>query len=300
MEDFIMNIFESVGTLYIVPTPIGNLSDLSNRIIHILSRVSTIAAEDTRNTLYLLNHLGIEKKLVSYHKFNEVSKSSYLIQELLSGRDIALVSDAGTPCISDPGYIIVRDAVKNNINVVGVCGPCAAITAISISGFDTASFAFWGFFPRNEQEIKNKLKQAIYSNTNIGVFYESPKRIKDTIKIVVREYPGIEICLCNDLTKKYEKIYRGNVEYVLQCIEKNEFSEKGEYTLVVDFSSRKTVIESTPSNKIHHLESILLDYILDNNCSVKSAIKELSKDGSYKRNDLYNASLKLKSLSQEL
>lgn len=295
-----MDIFESLGTLYIVPTPIGNLNDLSNRIIQTLSNVSIIAAEDTRNTLYLLNHLGIVKKLVSYHKFNEASKSSYLIQHLLSGKDIALVSDAGTPCISDPGYIIVKEAINNNINVVGVCGPCAATTALSISGFDTASFAFWGFLPRKEQEIKNKLRQAIYSKTNVGVFYESPKRIKDTIKVVAREYPEIEICLCNDLTKKYEKIYRGNVKYVLQCIEENEFSGKGEYTLVVNFTSTKATEENTPSQEIHHLESILLDCILDNNCSAKDAIKILSKDGLYNRNDLYNASLKLNSILQEI
>lgn len=295
-----MDKLESIGTLYIVPTPIGNLNDLSNRIIQTLSDVDIIAAEDTRNTLFLLNYLSITQKLVSYHKFNETAKSSYLIQQLLLGKNVAVVSDAGTPCISDPGYIIVREAVQNNINIVGICGPSAAITALSISGFDTSLFAFWGFLPRKEQEIKAKFNQAIYSKINVGVFYESPKRIKDTMRIVAREYPEIAICLCNDLTKKYEKIYRGNSEYVLRCIEENEFSDKGEYSLVVDFTSAQRIDENNSSQGVHHLEAILLDYILDNNCSIKDAIKNLSKHGSYKRNDLYNASLKLKSLSQDL
>lgn len=299
MEGYAMeNSNNTVGSLYVVPTPIGNLNDLSQRIIQTLSSVDIIAAEDTRNTLFLLNHLSINKKLVSYHKFNETQKSSYLIQQLLSGKNIAVVSDAGTPCISDPGYIIVREAVLNNIEVYGICGPCAATTALSISGFDTASFVFWGFLPRKEQDIKKVFRQASLSNINVGVFYESPKRIHDTMKILSQEYPQIDVCLCNDLTKKYERIYRGNALHVTKCIEENEFSDKGEYTLVIDFTSIEAEDSINSSQSFHHLEAVLLEYIIENDCSIKDAVKILSKEGLFKRNELYDASLKLKSLSQ--
>ena len=287
------------GILYVVPTPIGNLSDLSEHIINTLSIVDIIAAEDTRRAMYLLNHLGIHKKLVSYHKFNELTKADYLIHKLLSGKSVAIVTDAGTPCISDPGYILVRNATKNHIQVIGLCGPCAAITALSVSGFNTNSFAFWGFLPRKKCEIQSTLKNAVAANTNVGVFYESPKRILETINIICSKYPEIELCLCNDLTKKYEMIYRGTAIDVLAQLTNNSYSEKGEYTLVLNFASLNKSDGVVANFKNHHLESVLLDYLIDNDCSIKDAVNQLSKMQPYRRNELYKASLRMKLLLEK-
>lgn len=201
------------GVLYVVATPIGNMEDITDRAKRILGEVDIIAAEDTRNTIGLLRRLGINNNLVANHKFNERHQCDYLISQLLEGKNIAVVSDAGTPCISDPGSIIVDAAVKNNIQVIGVCGASAVITGISISGFSALTFAFYGFFPKTNHEIREKIEQVKENGIPVSVFYESPLRIKKTINLLCELLSDSEMCLCNDMTKMYERVYRGSPQF---------------------------------------------------------------------------------------
>jgi len=223
------------GRLYIVATPIGNLGDMTPRAVEILREVDIIAAEDTQNSMTLMAKFEIKTKLVSNHKFNESGSADYFINELLSGKNIAVISDAGTPCISDPGNILVKRAVENNIEIVGIPGACAAVTAVSISGFDIKSFIFEGFFPRENTEIKKIIKK-LKDNPGVYIFYESPKRIIKAFEFFSEAIPECNICLCNDLTKKFEKIYRGSPAKVLEELRDNPSAEKGEYTIVVEIT----------------------------------------------------------------
>lgn len=166
-----------LGKLFVVATPIGNLHDMTQRSIDVLNSVDLIAAEDTRTSKVLLDNFNIKTKLVSNHKFNESSKVQSLIKDLLEGKSIAVISDAGTPCISDPGFILVREAIKNNIEVIGIPGACAVTTAISISGFEELSFSFYGFLPKEKKDILKFLELIKNDHSKVLVFYESPKRI---------------------------------------------------------------------------------------------------------------------------
>lgn len=277
------------GILYIVATPIGNLDDITFRALSVLKSVDIIAAEDTRVSSVLLNKFDIKNKLVPNHKFNEKKSADYFINELSAGKSIALISDAGTPCISDPGYILVEAAVENNIEVVGVCGACAAVTAISVCGFDCKSFAFMGFFPREKKDVE-KLFKKLNGDVNVYVFYESPKRIKDTIKLFCDKLPQARICLCNDISKKFERIYRGSPFEVLNELTENPLSEKGEYTIVIEFK-QVAAEEKQPLS----LEALLVDEVVKNNVSLKDAVANLSKKIPNSKKEIYQASLNLKS-----
>ena len=174
-----------MGILYVIGTPIGNLDDLSKRVIDTLSCVDYIACEDTRNSINLLRYLNINKKLVSYHKFNEKGKSNKIIEDLKSGMNIGLISDAGCPCISDPGSILVDEAIENNIEVISIPGPTAIITSLMSSGMDTSSFTFYGFFPRENKEAVNLCKRIKTDYSTLGIIYESPKRILKTLEVIL-------------------------------------------------------------------------------------------------------------------
>ncbi|OQB25715.1 MAG: Ribosomal RNA small subunit methyltransferase I [Firmicutes bacterium ADurb.Bin182] len=282
------------GTLYIVATPIGNGEDITERAKRILAEAHIVAAEDTRTTQKLFNMLGIRNKMVSNHKFNEKKQSDYLVSELLKGKDVAIVSDAGTPCISDPGHIIVNSAIINGIKVVGVPGASSAITALSISGFNFVSFAFYGFFPRESEEIRESLKRLKVSGIGVSVFFESPKRIIKLMRIMAEELPDAKLCLCNDMTKIHEKIYRGTAFEVLRELEENPNADKGEYTLVI-----KTEIEEVlNAEERQSIESVLVDHIVKNGGTVKSAVQALQKKykGQITRKEFYAAALNLKEL----
>lgn len=274
------------GKLYVVATPIGNLSDFSFRGIEILNSVDLIAAEDTRNSMVLLNKYNIKTKITSNHKFNEASKVKYFIEELLSGKSIAVISDAGTPCISDPGYILIKEAIKNNIEVIGIPGSSAVITALSISGFDTTNFSFYGFLPKEKKNITNIIKN---SCSRVLIFYESPRRILQSLEIIKEVLQECNICLCNDLTKKFEKVYYGKINEVINELELNKNYEKGEYTLVIE----KNILNEKKESNVS-LEALIIDEMIKNKCSMKEAIKNLSNN--YNKNDLYKASLNLKEI----
>jgi 16S rRNA (cytidine1402-2'-O)-methyltransferase len=218
------------GVLYVVATPIGNLEDITLRALRVLKEVNRIAAEDTRHTQTLLNHYGITTPLTSYHEHNERSKVRSLIERLARGENIALVSDAGTPAISDPGYRLVGAAIREKLSVVPIPGACAALAVLSASGLPSDRFAFEGFLPAAKQERKNKL-QALKGETRTMIFYEAPHRLKESLEDLRQIFGDREISIGREMTKLHEEFLRGAVSAVL--LQLAERDVKGELTLIV-------------------------------------------------------------------
>ena len=283
-----------MGILYIVGTPIGNLLDITERALDTLNSVDIIACEDTRTSSVLLKHFNINKKLVSYHKFNEKNKSNSLIENLKNGINIALITDAGCPCISDPGSILVNDAIKNNIEVVAIPGASAVITSLMTSGMDTSSFTFYGFLDRENKKIEVSLEKIKNDSSNIAVIYESPKRIMKLLEKVMSILDNPYICLCNDLTKKFEKKYYGRTDTVINDLINNPNSELGEYVLLIE----KNKIVETKSEE-YSVEALIIDEMIKNNCTMKDAIKIVSEKYKINKNIVYDSSLKLKEVLQK-
>lgn len=280
-----------MGILYVVATPIGNLSDITNRALEIFRSVDYIACEDTRNSINLMRHFNINKKLVAYHKFNEKEKSNFIIDDLLSGKNIALISDAGCPCISDPGSILVHEAIINNIEVIGIPGASASITSLMVSGMDTSSFTFYGFLDRENKKMIDSLNTIKNDSSNLAIIYESPKRIIKTLEKIDDVLDNPNICLCNDLTKKFEKKYYGTCKDVLNSLKNNNNSELGEYVLIVEKRKMDKL------DKIEFsIESLIIDEICKNNCTMKDAIKLVSDKYHINKNIVYNSSLNLKNI----
>lgn len=281
-----------MSKLYVVATPIGNKDDITLNALEVLKNVDLIACEDTRTSALLLSQYGISNRLESYHKFNESSKSDKLIEYLKEGKDIAIISDAGTPTINDPGSYIVHKAVESGFEVVPVCGASAVISSLSISGFTISTFSFYGFIPRVNKEINDLFASIKNSDTELFVLYESPKRIKKSLELIIEGLDNPEICVCNDLTKKYQRIYRGKSKDVLNELIDNPNSEKGEYVLII----RKIKEKSNIINEEVSLEARLVNEMVKNSCTLKEAIKEVSKNSDYNKNEVYNASLNLKKI----
>ena len=284
------------GTLYIVATPIGNSKDMSSRGIRILSECDMIAAEDTRRSMILLNKLGIRNRLVSKHKFNEYGKAKYFISELKNGKSIAGITEASTPCISDPGNELIRAAVAEGIRVVGIPGCCAAVNALSISGFDLSSFLFYGFFPRENAERKKLLEKMRRSDTKTFAFYESPKRIMNLVEFFTETEADIQLCLCNDMTKLHEMTFRGTPEEVKEQLLSKGNYDKGEYAVIIEVQDayRFTKTEHTVSP-----EALLVETMVANGLtSTKDAVNTLLADpnNSYSKNELKAAALNMKKI----
>ena len=282
-----------MGILYVIGTPIGNLSDISERALDVLNSADLIACEDTRTSSVLLKHFNINKKLVSYHKFNEKEKSNSLIDDLKNGKNIALISDAGCPCISDPGYILTNLAIKNDIEVIGIPGPSAVITSLMCSGMDTSSFTFYGFLDRENKKIKDKLDIIKNDSSTIAVIYESPKRIIKTLEIIKDNLDNPYICVCNDLTKKFEKKYYGNADEVINLLKNNPNSELGEYVILIEKNKIKK-----DNNDSFCIEAMIVGEMIKNNCTMKDAVKIVSEKYKINKNKVYNSSLNLKSILQ--
>lgn len=280
-----------MGTLFVVATPIGNLSDLSPRAIETLKNADYILAEDTRQTIKLLNHFDIKNKMVSYHKFNEKERTVEIISDLKNDKNIALVSDAGTPCISDPGYILVKKTLENGIKVIGVPGCSAVITALSIGGLDTSSFTFYGFVPtetKPRKELFNKIKA---SDIKTKVIYESPKRIIKLLKDLNYEIPGCVVSVCSELTKLHESCIHGKIDEVYEKMKDDPNSLKGEYVVLISNEPEKLEKENIS------IEAMLIDVMIKENCSIKEAISILNKQiDNLSKKDIYNASLNLKEI----
>lgn len=254
--------------LYIVPTPIGNLGDITERSKDILKNVGVILCEDTKITGKIKNHIGSKAKMISLHKFNEISRIKE-VRKLLELFDVALVSDAGTPTISDPGQIIVN-ALKDDINIIPLPGPCSITTALSASGLLFNNFTFIGFFEKEENKIINKIK--LHLNNDVIVAFESPKRINKTLKILRKYFGDIDIVLARELTKIYEEIIRGPISK----IENTNF--KGEIVLIIPTIGIKK--EKTFKKPV--------DILLKEGLTDKTIINFMIKTTEFKKNDIYN------------
>ena len=283
-----------MGTLYVVATPIGNLNDMTLRAIDTLKEVSYILCEDTRTSLKLLDHFDIKNKLVSYHKFNEMEKVDRIINDLKSGLDIALISDAGTPCISDPGNILVKRARQEDIKVLGVGGISALVTALSVCGVNTDKFTFYGFFPR-ETKDKNKLVKEIENSfVNTFVFYESPKRIVKTLEFLSLKLGNVKVSVFKELTKIHEKNYYGLINDVILRLKEDDKTSLGEYTFIIEKEGR--ILEK---NDIF-VEALLVNEMIKENIGLRDATNKLNNDlDDVSKKDIYNAGLNLKKLFKD-
>lgn len=268
------------GKLYLVATPIGNLEDITLRAINVLKEVDVIAAEDTRHTLKLLNHLEIKKKLISYHRHNEDSKSSILIDILLEGKNIALVSDAGTPAICDPGEEIVKQAIENEIDIIPIPGACALINALIASGMNTKEFSFYGFLPLNKKNRKEKLNE-IRKETKTIILYEAPHKLVNTLKDISSVCgENVNIVLAKELTKIHEEFIRGEIKEIIENV--NEI--KGEFIIIIEGNSNGK-LEYSNENELT-LEELYKKYEL-NGFSKKEIIKKIAKDKNVNKNEIY-------------
>ncbi len=281
-----------MGTLFVVATPIGNLDDFSPRAIETLKQSDLILVEDTRQTIKLLNHFDIKTKMVSYHKYNEKERANEVVNDLKQGKNISLVSDAGTPCISDPGYILIKKAREENINVIGIPGPSAVTTALSVSGLDSSSFTFYGFVPTITKDKKQLFHEIRHSKVKTKIVYESPKRILKLLEEVKEEIPGCIVCVCNELTKVHEHAIYGKINDVYEKMVIDSNAQKGEYVVLI---SNEPVIKVENDNV--SLEALIINEMKNKNCTLKDAVKLVAdKFDEVSKKDVYNASLNLKKM----
>ncbi len=268
------------GILYLCATPIGNLEDITYRAVRILKEVNVIAAEDTRHTLKLLNHYGINTPITSYHKFNIKQKTPILINKLNMGENIAVVSDAGMPGISDPGSELVVEAIKENIQVVPIPGPTAFITALVASGLKTDSFYYCGFIP-SKKSSRKKYLQELENLESTLVFYEAPHRLIDTLEEMLLIYGDRNVCVSRELTKKFEEFKRGAISEVLDYYKRE--GVRGEITLLVE--GAKDEFTNTPPEMdelVNEVEQLVLKGIFK-----KEAIKQVADKYNISKNILY-------------
>ncbi|NLY62705.1 MAG: 16S rRNA (cytidine(1402)-2'-O)-methyltransferase [Erysipelothrix sp.] len=264
------------NTLYIVATPIGNLNEMSPRAIDVLKNVDIIAVEDTRVTGKLLKHFEIDTKMIIHHKHNENASTDGIIELLASGKDVALVSDAGYPLISDPGHTLVSKAIHNDFNVVPISGSSAVLNALVASGLATDAFSFVGFLPLKKSEIKAKL-ESISDRTDTLIFYEAPHRIEATLKALETYLGNRSIVIAREITKRYEEFIRGNISAIIE----NLSTIKGEVVIVVE--GKKIVDEEfLPVDLVQ-----MVNDQISGGMSRSEAIKFVAKDTKVKRNDLY-------------
>lgn len=280
---------EKIGKLFLVPTPIGNLNDITFRALDILKSVDYIAAEDTRHTKSLCRHFHIETSLLSYHKHNERKVKEQIRELLLHGKNIALVSDAGTPAISDPGEELVLEAIKNEIPVISLPGPCAAITALVASGLKTQPFIFCGFLPREAKKQKIYLK-SLLSILGTLIIYESPHRIKKTLENIHALLGTCNIVIGRELSKKFESYLRGSLSDILNEWQNTDFLLKGELVLMVETiqtAKLKDSPENLPDFKQLNISEHVQYYINEQKMDTNEAIKEVSKVRKLVRQDVY-------------
>ena len=268
---------QNFGTLYIVATPIGNLEDITLRALKILKSVDLIAAEDTRHTLKLLNHFEISKPLISYHRHNEDTKTDVLIEKLKNGENIALVSDAGTPGICDPGAQAIKQAIEENIKVIPIPGACASIQALIGSGLDTSEFIFMGFLPTNKKNRNAKLKE-IENATKTRILYEAPHKIKQTLIDLKNVLNGRKIVIARELTKIHEEFLRINID---ELIEKAD-DLKGEICIVIESKT----LEETNQFENMSIEEHYKYYEMQG-LEKKEIIKQIAKDRKVPKNEIY-------------
>lgn len=269
------------GCLYLVATPIGNLADISERALKVLSEVDFIAAEDTRNSLRLLTHFGISKPMISYFEHNKRERGQTIVQRLAQGESCALITDAGTPAISDPGEDLVRMCADNNITVISVPGPCAAICALTLSGLATARFCFEGFLPTIKSERRTRL-ESLKNEERTMIFHEAPHKLKATLSDLSAAFgENRKIALCRELTKLNEQTIRTTLGEAIKYYEENQ--PRGEYVLVI------SGIESASSACFWQGMTVEqhLEYYTNSGVDLRDAIKNVAHDRGVPKNDIY-------------
>ncbi len=272
-----------LGKLYLVATPIGNLEDITFRAINILKNVDLIAAEDTRHTLKLLNYYEINKPLISYHRHNEDIRTDILINKLLEGKNIAVVTDAGTPGISDPGEEIVKKAIKNGIEIVPIPGACALINALISSGLNTKEFAFYGFLPLNKKNRNNTLDRIKREDKTI-ILYEAPHKLLKTLEDILENIGDINCVIAKELTKIHENFTRDNISNILTDLRRKE-NIKGEYIILLDLNSNQLeddgeIISNKSVNEQY-------EFYERQGMNKKEIIKQIAKNKNVSKNEIY-------------
>ena len=273
------------GMLYLVPTPIGNLGDISQRCRETLEQADFIAAEDTRVTMKLLNYLGIKKSLVSYYEHNKAFKGNVILERIQAGETCALVSDAGSPAISDPGEELVKQCAEAGITVCAIPGPCAVITALSISGQSTGRFCFEGFLSTAKKSRREHLEQLV-SEQRTMIFYEAPHKLKGTLKDLAGAFgEDRKISLCRELTKLHEEVLRMTLSEACAYYDAQE--PRGEYVLVLEGAPEVAEEALTEEAAL-----LMVQERIDKGMSRKDAVKEVSKLTGFPKNSLYEAALR--------
>jgi len=265
------------GILYLVATPIGNLNDMTYRAVEVLKEVDEIAAEDTRQTLKLLNHFEINKPMFSYHRHNEDVKTDLVINKLLEGKNIAIVTDAGTPGISDPGEVAVKQAIENGITVIPIPGACAMVNALVASGLDTNQFTFYGFLPLNNKNRKEQL-EALVKEKKTAILYEAPHRIIDTLKELDKNLSGRNVVVAHELTKIHESFYRGTPAEVIEKVG----NPKGEYVILIEGNKQEEENELLNLSLEEHYK-----HYENQGFEKKEIIKKIAKDRGVNKNTIY-------------
>ncbi len=276
------------GTLYLCATPIGNLSDMTERVIDTLLEVDLIAAEDTRNSIKLLNHFEIRTPMTSYHEYNKVEKANQLISQLIDGKNIALITDAGTPAISDPGEVLVAKCLEAGIRVTSLPGCCACITALTLSGLSTRRFCFEGFLPSDKKE-KQLVLDELKDETRTIILYEAPHHLKRTLQELYDTVGERRITLCRELTKKFETVFPTTLEQAISYYEENE--PKGEYVLVIEGKSREEIRQKEQAKWEEMSIEEHMAYYEEKGIDRKSAMKQVAADRGVPKRVIYQALL---------
>ena len=279
-----------IGKLYLCATPIGNLEDMPVRAVRIMKEADLIAAEDTRNSIKLINHFEIDTPMTSYHEYNKTDKAKVLVDKILAGQTIALITDAGTPGISDPGEELVRQCVEAGIEVLSVPGPAACINALIVSGLPTRRFCFEAFLPSDKKE-KAAVLEELSKETRTIILYEAPHRLVRTLNELNEVLGGErQIAVCKELTKKHETVYRATLKEAVTYYEANE--PRGEYVLVIEGLDRKVIVKEKQEEWQKMSVEEHLEYYMEQGIEKKEAIKLVAKDRGVAKRDIYNLTIK--------
>ena len=276
------------GKLYLCATPIGNLEDITFRVLRTLKEVDLIGAEDTRHSIKLLNHFGIKTPMTSYHEYNKVEKARYLVSLLQEGKNIALITDAGTPGISDPGEELVRQCYEAGIEVSSLPGPAACITALTMSGMATRRFAFEAFLPSDKKERAMVLAE-LAEETRTIVLYEAPHHLLRTLEELREQIGNRKITICRELTKKYEEAKQSFIDDMIDHYSLNE--PKGEFVLVIEGKSFDEKVKEEQESWLELTIAEHLDYYVNRGMNKKEAMKQVAKDRGISKRDVYQADL---------
>ena len=276
------------GKLYLCATPIGNLEDITFRVLRTLKEADLIAAEDTRNSRKLLNHFEIKTPMTSYHEYNKYEKGRWLVRQMEEGKQVALITDAGTPGISDPGEELVAMCWEAGIEITSLPGPAACITALTVSGLSTRRFSFEAFLPQDKKQRQEVLEE-LKKDTRTLIFYEAPHRLVKTLEELLKELGNRKITVCRELTKKHETLFKTDLEKALDWYREN--SPKGECVLVLEWKSREEIKEEERSKWEDMSVPEHVEFYLKQGMEKKEAMKQVAKDRGVSKREIYGVLL---------